>query len=567
MSQPKREGILAFLDFNSHLKTPVFQRTFAWEKPQINDYWTDLRRALDAPKGPDDYFLGLVVLDNADQIQDGQQRLATTLLMASELHDLIQAAKNVGAHNAQLAIDAEAQVTPALRQSPGAPLVISSQDQSALLSRAGIRSDAPESTKRLAAARKQIRGYLEADLASKTTADSKLARLKSWGEFLRSEAYTVLLRVPERDAHNIFETLNTRGVRLSNGDLAKSHLVSRASDTSLAVTKWNDVTNALKDGKGRYEADLESFLFHYYGSRYRRTTRSEFFADFRQSTESTDALTILDELIASAKLYRALTDPAASAVVWDEIGPDTQQAVELVNALNLKQLRFLLLAVLRDWTKPTPSKADRKRQREAILKITAWSIRGVVHGQIGGGEAERTYISAARDIRDGKIKTVSDLKAHFVRSSMLITDDTLFKTRFREFAWDRRTSHQRARAVLYALEYHKIPSKSGLKPRDTLTVEHVLPQSPAPGTWSDFSPTERSAYTYNLGNLLLIDGPSGANDKLANKEWPAKKALIRQWGTQTPLTAEALKRVKWNKVAVDRRNEALADLAVKAWSA
>src|SRR4029079_12799310 len=137
------------------------------------------------------------------------------------------------------------------------------------------RSNSPESAKRLAAARSRLSTHLEHDLQARTTADSKLARLKQWGEFLRTKAYVITLRVPPKDAHNIFETLNTRGVRLSNGDLVKSHLVSRATDTNLAIAKRSGVTDALKDAKGTYEKNLETFLLHYYGSRYGRTTKAE----------------------------------------------------------------------------------------------------------------------------------------------------------------------------------------------------------------------------------------------------------------------------------------------------
>ena len=124
----------------------------------------------------------------------------------------------------------------------------------------------------------------------------------------------------------------------------------------------------------------------------------------------------------------------------------------------------------------------------------------------------------------------------------------------------------RARAILSALEYQKMGAKTALAPRNTLTVEHVLPQSPEQGEWTHFTDQERAVYTYDLENLLLVDGPSGANDQLGNKEWPDKKALVKQWGTQTPLTTEALKFKDWNEAAIKKRRNALAGVAVKAWN-
>jgi Protein of unknown function DUF262/Protein of unknown function (DUF1524) len=566
VTKPERRGILDLLDSKSKLKTPAFQRSFAWGRAQIDDFWTDLKRALDTQTGPADYFLGLIVLDSTDQIQDGQQRLATTLLLASEMYRLLDAAKAAGAHDQQLAIDVEGQITPALRQSPSAPLVISPQDQDVLLNRAGIRADSPESTRRLAVARATLGKHLVDDLTSRRSPDARLGRLKQWASYLSSQAYVVVLRVPPKDAHNIFETLNTRGIRLSNGDLVKSHLISRATDTNLAIAKWNSVTGALKDAKGKYEDDLETFLLHYHGSRYGRTTKAQFFVDYRKAIMRSDVLAALDELIESAALYRALAAPEASTAFWSSIGAGTQQAVEVLNALALKQLRYVLLAVLRDFGGARRSTARRKNQRNAVLKLTAWSIRGLVTGRTGGGEAERTYITAALEIVGGGFKTVADLKKHFLKAKMLIVDDSVFEAQFRAFPFDRPTTHKRARAILYALEYERIGNKSGLKPRETLTVEHVLPKSPAAGQWTGFSDDARRAFTYQLGNLLLIDGPSGANNQLANKEWLDKKQLIKTFGPQTPLTAEALKRRDWGVTTIENRTGDLAKLAVKTWS-
>jgi len=557
---PDAKGILQLLDFNYALKTPSFQRSYAWQGHQVDDYWNDLKRALDNSSGTAPYFLGLMVFDDGDEIQDGQQRLATTLLLAAEMHTLIEAAKAAGPHDEQLATDATAQIGAALRQSPSTPLMIQPSDQDELLNRAGVSSDLPESARRLRAARLRLRMQLTDDLANRTTPDAKLARLKQWGEFLRDDAYTILLRVPPKDAHNIFETLNTRGVRLSNGDLVKSHLIGGANVTNLAVSKWTGITEALKDAKGNYESDLESFLPHYYGSRYGKTTVAGFFNDYRTAIQNLDPLAALDEILQSARLYRALADPASRSSFWSsEVGAGAQQAVELLNGLALKQLRFLLLAVLRDLGAGQTASTQKAKRRDAIL------VRGLVHGQSGGGHAGETYIRAAVAIHDGTITTVDQLRQHFLSRGMLIESDALFKSRFKEYVWDRKTAHTRARAILYALEYQEIASKSGLKPRDTLTVEHVLPQSPASGQWSQFTDADRRAYTYNLGNLLLI-GPSGANDDLENKEWLDKKTLIKTWPNQIPLTTEALKRQQWNTTTIDSRNEALATLAVKAFA-
>ena len=76
-----------------------------------------------------------------------------------------------------------------------------------------------------------------------------------------------------------------------------------------------------------------------------------------------------------------------------------------------------------------------------MLRIAAWSVRGLVDGRTGGGEAERTYINAAAEIREARIKTVDKLRTYFSTRNMFISDNQLFKEKFLGFQWDRATSH------------------------------------------------------------------------------------------------------------------------------
>ena len=97
-------------------------------------------------------------------------------------------------------------------------------------------------------------------------------------------------------------------------------------------------------------------------------------------------------------------------------------------------------------------------------------------------------------------------------------------------------------------------------------VEHVLQRSPDQGQWTQFSEDERGIYTYRLGNLLLIDGPSRANDSLGNKRWAEKKNLIQGFGPQTPLTTLALGKSTWSWKTITDRQAELATVAVQAFA-
>ncbi len=98
----QKRGILTLLDHGSTLRIPAFQRSFAWGSEQANEYWDDLSRALDSDGGPSEYFLGLVVIDSQSEIQDGQQRLATTLMLARAIYDAAEEARRDPQHTTDI---------------------------------------------------------------------------------------------------------------------------------------------------------------------------------------------------------------------------------------------------------------------------------------------------------------------------------------------------------------------------------------------------------------------------------------------------------------------------------
>lgn len=77
--------------FNTSLfALPRFQREYAWDSDEVEQFMDDLQAHIESPS----YFLGLIILTATDdqederrQIVDGQQRLLTVTLLALALFD------------------------------------------------------------------------------------------------------------------------------------------------------------------------------------------------------------------------------------------------------------------------------------------------------------------------------------------------------------------------------------------------------------------------------------------------------------------------------------------------
>jgi hypothetical protein len=242
-------------------------------------------------------------------------------------------------------------------------------------------------------------------------------------------------------------------------------------------------------------------------------------------------------------------------------GDEAKYAIQFLNGAKLRQLRYLLLAVLSDYGAGEASaKKRRKMQEDLIVKVAAWSIRGLVDGRTGGQSAQVLYVSAASAIRNGEAKTIADVRKLFADKRMFIENDGDFKVAFRAQRFD----NQQAKAVLYELERAALGSSAALGLKEELTLEHVLPQSPDPGTWTQFTADERALYGRRLGNMLLLAQPF--NSSLGNLEWPdKKKKIVGVKDSQTPLTVAALRFRQWSKTTIDRRTVDLANAAAAHW--
>lgn len=85
----KPDGIGHVLN-DRRLEVPIYQRSYSWGPQQLNDFWTDLSGAMTAQQSQ--YFLGNIVLseegaDSGHVIIDGQQRLATTMILLAAIRN------------------------------------------------------------------------------------------------------------------------------------------------------------------------------------------------------------------------------------------------------------------------------------------------------------------------------------------------------------------------------------------------------------------------------------------------------------------------------------------------
>ena len=90
------QGVGEFIQHRRFFRVPDHQRDFAWTDEEVEQFLDDIVGAMQDSE--QDYFLGLVVVvepeesDEAWEILDGQQRLATTTMVYAAIREWLYAA-------------------------------------------------------------------------------------------------------------------------------------------------------------------------------------------------------------------------------------------------------------------------------------------------------------------------------------------------------------------------------------------------------------------------------------------------------------------------------------------
>ena len=205
--------------FSREYQIPMFQREYSWEQEQCETLWDDLIDFHNEKDKKDKYFLGNIVVHPIDESEkfsviDGQQRLTTLLLLIRALFD------NAG-------------TVKALEEC----LKIKDKLSSELTNNIRLNSDVIEGDKKnlekiILEGRcddENSRLNINYDMFKKKISDWKQGKTsdelnKLILTFLDNVVLLPILCETEDDALNIFETINNRGLSLSDADIFKSKL-------------------------------------------------------------------------------------------------------------------------------------------------------------------------------------------------------------------------------------------------------------------------------------------------------------------------------------------------------
>jgi len=583
-------------------EVPVYQRAYAWETEEVEDFIRDLQVLYEArmndPDNPRNHFFGgLVSIDRFAgntatgriyEVVDGQQRLATFMitigLLVQALNDLATQAEDEG--DLETAQSARAHAEHTRREYLKYSEVENGQLRECLrlrLSKAdhvffeqlidgSPANPSRESHKRLKSAYRKIWRSLFAAILEDATISTReklqcLLRLRSC---VTEDCHVIHIVSDDRnEAYRLFAILNDRGRTLTDGDLLRSHtleLLDGHQEFQEQVERyWDDILSSS-------EAEIDKFLRSYYASYVgERAPRRDLFDHFRQHFFNykpplgNEDISEIERRVASIK---AESD-TFSKIMNGEWPYDTSK----VSAWDRDRLYRLIRVLRHTLCVPLLLSAHHCLDEQAFSELVNLLERFVFRYIIIVGAhpmplAERYYKYATAIRANPGDYRLSDLEADLRALAADDAQDDLFKVNLEgKLNYSQSSQRRIIKHFLTTLEDHYMWFKNGApgKPKpdrtasfdlNQISIEHIYPQNAV-------TPIQAlEPLKHDIGNLTFW----APNDNRAAGNLPFVDKRERYAESAVRLTRELANLCDWTEQSLNERRERLIEMALKVFA-
>lgn len=551
--------LLNFIKDNqkNQLVIPIYQRLYSWEKEQCKQLWDDIIKIGGNDK-MDGHFIGSILYvldgitysDNALLIIDGQQRLTTITLLLTALRDHLndendedEFLKKFSCQNIQdhYLINSDKDGDKKFR------LILSDSDKDTLLSLIDKDERKPsEPSSKIVENFKLFEEWIS-EWISKNT--NKLETIFKGLEKLM--IVEIALEKGKDDPQLIFESMNSKGMELTQTDLIRNYIVME-TEIEKQEGFYNKYWRAMEENFKQNKKWFDRFVRHYFTIKTGEipNVNKVYVAlkDYRQK----EGIGIEDLLKDLQKYCRYF----CRIVFKKEADKDLNKALGFLVDLEMDVVYPLLLELYSDYSDGVLSKDD---FIPIIALIESYICRRAVCG-LGTNSLNKVFPSFARHIQ--KDEYFESLKAHFGS----LTE----KQRF--------PNNDEFKDCFITIDFYKFQKKEYFFERlenfDTkepvntkgLTVEHIMPQKLTEEWERDLGENFQAIhdkYLHTIGNLTW----TGYNPEYGNKSFQEKRDMEKGFKDSPLRLNQGLRDLKsFGEEEIKKRANDLADLALKIWT-
>ncbi|WP_187930681.1 GmrSD restriction endonuclease domain-containing protein [Helicobacter pylori] len=537
---------------NNQFVIPIYQRLYSWKKEQCEQLWDDIIKIGGNDK-MNGHFIGsiLYVLDGNTHsspllIIDGQQRLTTITLLFIALRNRSSDEVKILGKFSRKKIENRYLINSDKDGDNKFRLILSESDKDTLLSLIDENKRKPsEPSLKIMENFKLFEEWIRKNTDKLETIFKGLDKLMIvW----------IALKKGKDDPQLIFESMNSKGVELTQTDLIRNYIIME-TEIEKQEGFYNQYWRAMERDFKQNETLFNQFVRHYLTIKTREIPNIKkvygAFKDYQQK-EGIE----IEDLLKDLQKYCGYFCQIAFKKEADK---DLNKALSFLVDLEMDVVYPLLLELYSDYSDGVLSKQD----FIPIIYLTeSYICRRAVCG-LGSNGLNKIFPSFTKKI--DKNQYLKSMKVHFLsleKTTGKFPKDSEFRDSFITIDFYKLKKIK----IKYFLE--RLENFDTKEPVDTqkCNTEHIMPQTLDPEWEKDLGENFKAIhekYLHTIGNLTL----TGYNSEYSNKPFKEKRDMEKGF-KQSPLKLnQSLKDLEsFGEKEIEKRANDLADWALKIWT-
>ncbi len=573
MQSANKEILLSFFQNNYQYEIPFFQRSYVWDEENWELLLEHLQDEVEAHTNNknSEHFIGTIITKplkhnnfnvQALQLIDGQQRLTTIAIMLKALADTAKGEYE----NLKKNLLSYIQFTDN-RDEKYLRIEHSKTDAPYFQEVMKILADGEKVPLHDNSINQAYHYFFDAfndltDAERDTYSQVLLRKLPVIAMFLNEED----------DEQEIFDTINSLGVRLTISELLKNFIFrdkdlqphyedlwySIFEEEEEDIEFWNDKKTSGRIPRTNLELLLYCFLIVETGNEVRLDKLFNEYKNYLKNKTSKDKLEFLKRLKLTATTYRNFpTSKTINEIAFKETEKRVFHVIEFLEITTVYPLLLFIYA-----------NVDDGDERLDILEVLeSYLVRRLVC-KLTTKNYNRFFIQFVNDLKKEKTldsEVFEEKLVEFTEDSNRFPNDADFKDAF----YNNYLYNKFAREILFIIALYKLDNAYSSVTKlslESYSVEHMMPKK-WEANWrvsgmNDDDKAKRNRKLKTMGNLTLVT--QQLNSKMRNASWTKKRKLLDKYGMLT-ITTDYLKLDAWNEAAIDDRATDLADTALKIW--
>ena len=509
---------------------PEYQRPYSWSDDEIITLFDDIWGfSIDRtqPNGAKSYFLGCVVSykeDGVRQIIDGQQRITSLFLLLRAVFTMLENEDN----KTKEVLNFISKIKPALWKENE---MTGEVDRNQMLLRSDVVSDSGNEI---------LRCILASGQTAKDAADNYSNNFNKFIELYTEKSktspnqiynfinallnYTILLPIDADDqetALTIFNTLNNRGLPLSDADIFKSYIYKRLDEDGKKnfIQKWK----TLENDAAKVEESIQSlFYYHMFYLRAQegdeKTTTPGVRKYYLEKDKKRLTAEVIDELATNLHLWEVVN------------GREPVDSENWSNNINIRKSLDCLSSYPNEFWKYPVSIFFMQYRKEDNFEELFLKFLHKLYVMLLTKYLEAPTISAVKgDILKMDVQIINSYHPVFKAGF----DDKKCEDEYAQQAENSRTDnllitpHKKVERMLLKLLAYQNDSQTDLLP-SYWEIEHIFPQK-WDSKYYDISEEDANTKLEHIGNKLPLEKKlniSASNNYFAEKKAKYKESSI-----------------------------------------